>query len=47
MDNPYEAVLEDVMGRILEEHGKEVLALDWGILDALVEAQENKEDPTE
>jgi hypothetical protein len=42
-----EAVLEDVMQRILEEHGKEALALDWGILDTLVEGEENEEDQTE
>lgn len=46
MDNPREAVLEDVMERILEEHGKEALALDWGIFDVLVESQENEEDST-
>ena len=47
MSNFREAVLEDVMQRILEEHGKEVLALDWGILDTLVEAEENEEDQPE
>lgn len=38
MDNPYEAVLEDVMTRIVEERGTEVLALDWSIMDQLHEA---------
>jgi hypothetical protein len=42
-----EAVLEDVMQRILEEHGKEALALDWDIFNVLVEGEENEEDSTE
>ena len=37
MDSPYEAVLEDVMTRIVEERGTEVLALGWEIFDHLQE----------
>lgn len=37
MDDPREAVLEDVLARIAEERGIEVLALDWGILNYLHE----------
>ena len=37
MDNPREAVLEDVLARIAEERGTEVLALDWAIVDHLHE----------
>ncbi len=37
MGNPREAVLVDVLARMAEERGDEVLALDWAILDKLVE----------
>jgi hypothetical protein len=47
MDNPREAVLEDVLARIAEERGIETLALDWKILDDLVESGESKEETTE
>ena len=43
--NPVEEVLEDVMIRIVEERGTEVLALDWAILDQIHEALvENNEE---
>lgn len=47
MDSPREAVLEDVLARIAEERGIETLALDWKILDYLVESEESKEESSE
>jgi uncharacterized protein (DUF2132 family) len=32
-----EAVLEEVMQRLVEEYGVEILALDWNILNEVVE----------
>ena len=44
MDNPREAVIEDVLARILEEQGPETMALDWTILGDLVEPEEPEEE---
>lgn len=32
-----EAILEEVMQRLVEEYGVEILALDWNILNEVVE----------
>jgi len=47
VDNPREAVLEEVLARLAEERGIEVLALDWKIIDDLAEAEESKEESAE
>jgi len=47
MDDPREAVLEDVLARIAEERGVEILALDWKILDDIVESKESKKETAE
>jgi hypothetical protein len=36
-------VLEDVMARIAEENGPETMALDWAILNELVEGDSSQE----
>ena len=33
MDNPREAVVEDVVFRLMEEHGYEICVLDWKLLE--------------
>jgi hypothetical protein len=42
-----EAVMEDVIQRFADEYGTEVLALDWGILDNIVEEIRAKNDSPE
>lgn len=37
MASPREQVVEDVLQRIAEEHGVETMALDWAILESIVE----------
>lgn len=37
MASPREQVVEDVLQRIAEEHGVETMALDWAILETIVE----------
>jgi len=46
MDNARELVLEDVMNRLVEERGTEILALDWSILDMLVTERINSDKHT-
>ena len=42
-------VIEDVLARIIEEHGVETMVLDWAILNKLVEddSSEKSEKPSE
>lgn len=39
--NPREQVIEDVLSRLVEEHGTEVGVLDWVIFDKILETNEN------
>ena len=43
-DSVVEAVLEDVISRLVEENGIEVAVLDWGILEDIKETLEKSED---
>lgn len=47
--NARDAVLEEVLARIVEERGVETMALDWSILNMLVEESvpEKPEEPSE
>lgn len=44
-----ESVLEDVMSRIMDEGGAEAMALDWAILNVLMEdaPPEKADEPSE
>jgi hypothetical protein len=42
-----EAVLEDVIDRLIEEHGMEITVLDWGILEDIKDAFDRPKDTSE
>ena len=42
-----EDIIEEVIQRIAEERGEEVLALDWKILEKLLEDEKSEEDTSE
>lgn len=41
MSEAREAVIEEVIQRLVEERGIEILALDWAILDRVVNEENN------
>lgn len=47
--NARELVLEEVLARIVDEHGVETMALDWAILNELMKDSppEEPEEPSE
>ena len=47
MDDSREAVLEDILTRLAEERGIEVLALDWKILEDIAASEKTNEESSE
>lgn len=42
-----EDIVEEVLQRIAEERGEEVLALDWSILEKVLESEKSEEESSE